>query len=64
MDHTTLSPRGKSLWLNAAEMKRGEIAVAQTPTIDMLGKEGPETFCLSFWYLAYGNGLTRVLLLR
>ena len=39
-------------------MKPGEIAVAQTPTIDMLAKEGPDTFCLSFWYLAYGHGVS------
>ena len=31
VDHTTLSGRGKVLWMDAASMKQGEIAVAQTP---------------------------------
>ena len=37
-------------------MKDGEIAVAQTPEINMMAQDLKETWCLSFWYLAYGRG--------
>ena len=36
-------------------MKDGEIAVAQTPEINMMAPDLEETWCLSFWYLAYGR---------
>merc|ERR1712113_702391 len=53
VDHTTLSAKGKTLWMDAVSMKDGEIAVAQTPEINMMVEDLKETWCVSFWYLAY-----------
>ena len=38
VDHTTLSGRGKVLWMDASSMKKGQIAVAQTPEVCVIFK--------------------------